>query len=254
MVDYLKPIVKPGLGPRLIDPDAVVDRPAALADSARHTTTRLALETAIVTVGAVAGVRFLNVQRGVDVRWLAVPCLLVSGALVPTWLRKADFPPICPDRRSAMTSVALVCIVGICVMPAVLIGLWLASRMHLPILVRPVITGPCGWLAWLVYQFLYVAIAEELFFRGYLQANLTRLLAGTRGCGARLGPWTAAVISAGGFAVAHVVVQGRIASLLTFLPGLIFAWLFIRTRSLLAPILFHGLANVCYGIIALTLT
>ena len=254
MVDCSKSIVQPGLGPHLIGPDAIATRPVALPDSTRHAATRLAIETAIVTVGAVTGVRFLNVQCGVDVRWLAVPCLLVSAALVPTWLRKGSFPPIWPDRRSAMTSLALVCVVCVCVMPAVFIGLWLANRMDLPILVRPVITGPCGWLAWLVYQFLYVAIAEELFFRGYLQANLTRLFAGTHGCGPRLASWAAAVISAGGFALAHLVVQGRIASLLTFLPGLMLAWLFIRTRSLLAPILFHGLANACYGIIALTLT
>jgi membrane protease YdiL (CAAX protease family) len=36
----------------------------------------------------------------------------------------------------------------------------------------------------------------------------------------------------------------------TFLPGLVLAWLFIRTRALLAPILFHGLANVSYGLFA----
>jgi len=111
-----------------------------------------------------------------------------------------------------------------------------------------------GGTRWLVYQFLYVAVAEELFFRGYLQANVMRLLGDARPGSRRIDPYVAIVISAGCFALAHAVVQGQITSLLTFLPGLILAWLFIRTHSLLAPILFHGLANVSYGVIALNLT
>jgi membrane protease YdiL (CAAX protease family) len=61
-------------------------------------------------------------------------------------------------------------------------------------------------------------------------------------------------VSAGCFALAHVVVQGQITAALTFVPGVILAWLFLRTGSLLAPILFHGVANVSYAVIALTLT
>jgi len=34
---------------------------------------------------------------------------------------------------------------------------------------------------------------------------------------------------------------------------LIFGWLFVKTKSLLAPVLFHGLANVCYGFIGAVL-
>jgi membrane protease YdiL (CAAX protease family) len=61
------------------------------------------------------------------------------------------------------------------------------------------------------------------------------------------------LLSATCFAVAHVIVQGQVTSIVTFLPGVLMAWLFIRTRSLLAPILFHGLANATYGIMAMTL-
>jgi len=42
-------------------------------------------------------------------------------------------------------------------------------------------------------------------------------------------------------------------SAVTFLPGLILGWLFIRTGSLLAPILFHGLANTFYCMLAMAL-
>jgi hypothetical protein len=66
-------------------------------------------------------------------------------------------------------------------------------------------------------------------------------------------PWIAIGISAACFALAHVIVQGRLTAVLTFVPGLILAWLFFRTGTLLAPILFHGLANVSYAMMAMTL-
>jgi len=115
------------------------------------------------------------------------------------------------------------------------------------------------WLSWVVYQFLYVAAAEEVFFRGYLQSNILRLTDTmkwrSRGWPARCGlqNWVSIVLSAACFAGAHIIVKGQAASALTFLPGLILGWLFIRTRTLLAPILFHGMANICYCIMAVVL-
>ncbi|MCK4292599.1 MAG: CPBP family intramembrane metalloprotease [Planctomycetes bacterium] len=35
--------------------------------------------------------------------------------------------------------------------------------------------------------------------------------------------------------------------------ALVLAYLFVRTKSLLAPILFHGMANTCYAITAAAL-
>ena len=62
------------------------------------------------------------------------------------------------------------------------------------------------------------------------------------------------IISATVFAVSHCLILGSIMPIITFLPGLIFGWLLVRAKSLLAPILFHGLANVFYGLIATVLT
>lgn len=58
------------------------------------------------------------------------------------------------------------------------------------------------------------------------------------------------VLSAACFAIAHITVLWQIISVLTFLSCLIFGWLFIRTKSLLVPILSHGLANACYLVMA----
>lgn len=213
----------------------------------------VALETAVVAVGVMAAIRFLNMQPALHLRWLAVPCLLVTAALLPTWLRKDEFPPVGLDRRHVATSLRWVGLACLCTLPAAFLGLWLMVRMQLPIPLKPVTPGPDGWIAWLVYQFLYVAVAEELFFRGYFQTNVTRLLAARHKGPQDASPYVAIMISAAYFALAHVVVQDQITSVFTFLPGLIMAWLFLRTHSLLAPILFHGLANISYGVMALVL-
>jgi membrane protease YdiL (CAAX protease family) len=211
---------------------------------------RLAAETVLVTTGVFVAVRVLYANPVGGGHWLLIPGILVAAALLPTWIARREFPPIGLKRRHAIRTLRTVCMVGLCVLPIVLLGLWIASRMRLPVPLRPAIDSRNGWLAWLLYQLLYVAVAEEVFFRGYVQANVMRVL--TRW---QCGSWTvqqsvAIVVSAGCFASAHVVVQGHALAFLTFLPGLLLAWLFVRTRSLLGPMLFHGLANVSYGIMA----
>jgi len=212
----------------------------------------LAAELTVVTVGAIGAVRLLNAQQAVDLEWLITPCLLVIAALLPTWLRKQEFPCMGFDREHMGPAVAVVGRTCICIFPAILLGLWLMTRMHLEIPLKPVIGD--SWVPWLIYQFMYVAVAEEVFFRGYLLTNVTRLIGHGQPRSRRMDQGIGIVVSAGCFAAAHFVVQGQVVSLLTFLPGLLLGWLFVRTRCLLAPILFHGLANVSYGLIAMRLT
>jgi len=210
----------------------------------------LAVETAAVVIGTLTVIRFLHTSS-IGVKWLLIPCVLVAAALAPTWIARRDFPRVGlhPEPiRLAIKTVAMTCL---CVLPPVYLGLWLLISRGLPIPLRPTLAPGEDWVTWLLYQFLYVAAAEEVFFRGYLQANAMRLLREHR-LSRPAQRWIAIAISAGCFALAHVVVQGQIASAVTFLPGLLMAWLFVRTRSLLAPILFHGLANVSYGIMAAT--
>jgi membrane protease YdiL (CAAX protease family) len=213
----------------------------------------LGLETAAVALGTIAAVRILGVHCVSNVRWLAIASVLIAGALIPTWLTRREFPSFAADVDHVRLAVRTVCRVCIYIFPAVFLGLWLLTSLHLPIPLRPVIMRQQSWLAWLCYQFLYVAVAEEVFFRGYIQANVTGLLGQVRRLSPAAQQRIAIVISALCFAAAHVIVQGQITSALVFLPGLVMAWLFVRTRSLLAPILFHGLANVSYGVMALLL-
>jgi membrane protease YdiL (CAAX protease family) len=208
----------------------------------------LAGETVAVTAGTFAALRLLNEPGAPGLQWLAVPGLLVTAALVPTWLARREFPRFGLDRQHARGALWAVGGASLAVLPALVPGLWLLSLLHLPLPLRPVAAQRPNWPAWLLYQFLYVAVAEEVFFRGYIQANTARLLARARWlCGPRQ-HYATLLISAGCFALAHVVVQGRVSAALVFLPGLILAWLFARTGTLLSPILFHGLANVSYAL------
>ena len=211
-------------------------------------------ETVLVVIGAIAVVRVLHMTCAASIQWMAIPGVLVTAALVPAWIRKREFPRVGLRGEGALClSAGTVGCVCLSVFPAAFFGLWVLTLLNLPVPLRPIVPERRDWLAWLLYQFFYVAVAEEVFFRGYVQANAMSWL---RCAGRRPGitaPWAAVFLSAGCFAAAHIVVQGQPTAALTFLPGLILGWLFFRTGSLLAPIVFHGLANVSYAVITMTL-
>jgi len=183
--------------------------------------------------------------------WLVAPGILVAAALIPTAIRRVEFARIGFNIRQMRHSLVVLGWTCIVVFPALFCGLWLLKSYGLGLLLRPVLLQNQRLSAWLFYQFMYVAVAEEVFFRGFLQSNILRLTSTVMGDQCRLQQWISIVLSAACFAVAHIIVQSQIISVLTFLPGLILGWLFIRTRSLLAPILFHGLANAWYCVMAM---
>lgn len=228
--------------------------PAGLfPDAGTHRPVRLAVETLLVTVVVFLAMRLADAAPLAALQWLLIPAILVAAALLPTWLARREFPPIGLEGHHIGRTLRTVGIACITVLPVVLAGVYMASRLGIAVPLQPAIAGGTNWLAWLFYQLLYVAVAEELFFRGYVQANIMRLLARWQSGRRTLQQWIAIVASAVCFALAHLIVQGRAVALLTFLPGLLLAWLFVRTRSLLGPMLFHGLANIGYGVMALML-
>jgi membrane protease YdiL (CAAX protease family) len=209
----------------------------------------LLLETVLVLIFAVLVIKGIAVSSAFEVDWLLSPLILALAALVPTAVRHRKFVQLGLRRRQIVASLALLGRTCFVLFPPVFGGLW-ALESHgygLPLL--PASPQGDQWISWLFYQFMYVAAAEEVFFRGYVQNNILRLLGPAIGTRPRLREWASIGLSAACFAVAHVIIQGQIGSVLTFLPGLVLGWLFIRTRSLLAPVLFHGLANVCYVVI-----
>jgi membrane protease YdiL (CAAX protease family) len=118
--------------------------------------------------------------------------------------------------------------------------------------IKPPLCGvvPRGqWSTWILFQFGLVALPEEIFFRGYFLTNCLKLLRVVATSHSWVVEFVGVGLSAGVFAVAHVVVLGSAAAALTFFPGLVFAWLFVRSGSLLPPALLHGAANVGYMLV-----
>lgn len=214
---------------------------------------RLSVETVLVATIALGAIRLLHTHGPAGLQWLAVPAVLALSALVPAWLGRRPFGPIGLDAKGVEVALGAVCRTFIYILPVIIIALWLMKRLAIPVPLQQVIGPQHDWVTWLLYQFLYVAVPEEMFFRGYVQVNVMRALNCGRWRTSRSDQGIAVLISAGCFALAHVVVQGQIIAAVTFLPGLVMAWLYIRTRTLLAPILFHGLANTTYAVLAMTL-
>jgi hypothetical protein len=102
---------------------------------------------------------------------------------------------------------------------------------------------PDGLAAQAAVQLLAVALPEELFYRGFLQAAWRRAAPGrpVRVLGAPLGPGflaTQALFAAGHLATLQPWRLG------TFFPGLLFGWLRERTGGLAAPVVLHALSNL----------
>ena len=213
----------------------------------------LVIETALVTITAILAIKVLDKSSLSRAVWFMAPGILIAAALVPTAIKGDKLPKIGLDARQIKLTLRVLCWTCVAIFPAMFCGLWLLRSYGLNLPLRPVPPQGQGWVGWLLYQFMYVGVAEEVFFRGYVQNNILRSTSAITQERRRLLQWISIIISAGCFAAAHIIVQGKIISVLIFLPGLVLGWLFIRTRSLLAPILFHGLANTYYFCVAAVL-
>jgi membrane protease YdiL (CAAX protease family) len=225
---------------------SVADSASFVGDKARILNTSLLTETILVTIASILVIKLIDEGSIISAAWFAVPAIWVAAAIIPTAIKGRKFAQIGFSIKQLKHTLLTLCWVSVVVFPAMFFGLWLLNSYGLEIPLRPGLPQNQSWLTWLFYQFMYVAVAEEVFFRGYVQANIQQMMNTARWRNRRLKQWITISISAACFAAAHIIVQGQIISVLTFLPALIYGWLFIRTRGLLAPILFHGLANTCY--------
>lgn len=93
------------------------------------------------------------------------------------------------------------------------------------------------------YHLFFVAIPEELFYRGYMQSRLDEVWAPRwRIAGAMLGPgWLATCVL---FAFGHSLVMFQWWHFAIIVPSLAFGWLRARTGGVLAGAFFHAWCNV----------
>ncbi|MBN8231728.1 CPBP family intramembrane metalloprotease [Corallococcus macrosporus] len=95
---------------------------------------------------------------------------------------------------------------------------------------------------WVIDQLFVVALPEEFFYRGYLQARLRDAWPqGRVVLGARLGRafWVTAVL----FALGHLAIF-QTWRLAVFFPALLFGWMRERTGTLVGCSLFHAACNL----------
>ncbi len=82
--------------------------------------------------------------------------------------------------------------------------------------------------SWVLNQ-LGIATAEEVFFRAYLMGSFGNL--------------TVSLL----FSLAHLINFPTLNSLLVFFPSLAFGYVYLRSGSILAPILLHFSSNLLYN-------
>ena len=101
-----------------------------------------------------------------------------------------------------------------------------------------------GWLIpYIIIQLGLVALPEEWFFRGYLQARIDQQM-GTpwRFLGASFGPGL--ILAAAAFALLHPILLPGFHRLLVFFPALLFGWLRARSGNIGGAVLMHAASNL----------
>jgi len=104
-------------------------------------------------------------------------------------------------------------------------------------------TLPSNLLMLIGYHLFFVAIPEEIFYRGYMQSRLNQIYPPKwRWFGVPVGwglVWTCLL-----FAVGHSLVVFQWWHFAIFFPSLAFGWLREKTGQIMAPALFHAACNI----------
>lgn len=206
----------------------------------------------IVTI-TIAAVKIVQLYSPLRVNWLITPGILVIAAVIAKIIKRQKLFNIGLTSIQTKRSLHLLGWTCLSVLPAMFCGLLLLKHCGIDFPLHPVLPQNHHLASWLFYQFMYVAVAEELFFRGFLQGSVLTLLTTAIPKRRTLQCGISVVISAVCFAAAHMIMQESTLPVVIIAPGLILGWLYIKTDSLLAPILFHGIANASYYFMATAL-
>lgn len=171
-----------------------------------------------------------------------VPVLWGLGAILPLRSEEGDLLTFGFKGSLIRKNLLYFLISSVVIFPAYAVGFHLYVHWGLPAsAARPF--GGTSFFHWILYNFLAIALFEELFFRGFVQGRFENW-AKVKFLKSSTVFWVPIFVSAFLFALAHVAVYLDPLRMSVFFPGLLFGWLRARTGSLLAPILSHGTANL----------
>lgn len=209
------------------------------------------LTITVLVVGSLVLIQHVDVPGC----WLVGPSILIAGSLIPTLLKGGGFAELGLRSGRWRQTVQMTCMAGVVLGVVGWGGVSVLGHIGIELPLRA--SRPDEkWVQWVLFQYVYAAFPEELFFRGYLMSGIMGPLSLVTDKSVLRSPSASAamLVSAGAFALSHALVLGNMTAMVTFLPGLAFAWLFARTRSLVGPILLHGTANIAYGLVTSVVT
>ncbi len=105
---------------------------------------------------------------------------------------------------------------------------------------------PSSTLLFILNNLLLVSLVEEVFFRGFIQAQLKKIFLSTR-LNAKLGPYLAILISSAYFGFAHFH-SGLIMIVLAAVAGIGYGYVYNRSGKLESAILTHFGINIIHFI------
>ena len=232
---------------------------------------KVLLEVAVlylVTLAAIRGVVELEavVNSPYDILLVAVPILFMYAPVWSCRLRGAD-PDQYPisivwpwtDPKPWLEALRINLVLWAVVLVPFVLGfhLWhtygvpaladLGVRLY-PKLPELQWTWPSAPLQLALYHLFFVAVPEEMFYRGYVQSRLDEVFPPRwRVLGALVGPGL--LLTCVIFAFGHSFVIWQWWHVFIVVPSLVFGWLRIRTGDVIAGALFHAWCNVTVAVL-----
>lgn len=172
-------------------------------------------------------------------QWLRLALVLGVALALQAWLGPAPLPLAWDRWRASLRLVGKVVLAGVAVYVVGALGVLAATHLGgLRWDLRPAnIQAPHEYWPWFVLAVIWAPLVEEIVYRGIVQARLLPVV----------GRWGAIAASGLVFWVYHWVSFERVTSPHHLGAGLLLAWCYDRSRSLVAPTLLHALGNLVLG-------
>jgi|GEM_PF-2344855 len=178
-------------------------------------------------------------------KWILIPITWIALTLIPIYFNSALINSLGLSSEKTVENRKYIVLCMIFLFPITYLSVLTMDQLGLPLPNLSQINLH-HMILWALYQLCYVAVCEEFFFRGYLAS----ILLPCKKHPISNKNWRLNIIyilvSSLLFAVSHIVISESLAGILTFIPGVALAYIFIRTQSIFVTIILHAGANIFY--------